>query len=59
MTPLTIEPVESVETVRDEPIMVDRTVRELVVREVVTSVDPIPFVKPIFAVETVEPVIVD
>jgi hypothetical protein len=59
MIPLTIEPVVRVEMVRDEPIMVDRTVRVFVVRELVMSVDPIPFVKPIFAVETVEPVIVD
>jgi len=59
MTPLTIEPVVRVEMVRDEPIMVDRTVRVFVVRELVMSVDPIPFVKLILAVERVEPVIVD
>jgi hypothetical protein len=59
MIPLTIEPVVRVEMVRDEPIMVDRTVRVFVVRELVMSVDPIPFVKLILAVERVEPVIVD
>jgi hypothetical protein len=59
MIPLTIEPVVRVEMIMDEPIMVDRTVRVFVVRELVMSVDPIPFVKLILAVERVEPVIVD
>ena len=54
MTPLTIEPVVNVDTVRDEPRMVDRTVMVFVMRELVESVDPTPLVKPMFVVEMVE-----
>lgn len=59
MTPLIIEPVVNVDTVRDEPRMVERAVRELVVRELVESVDPTPLIKPMFVVEIVEPDKVD
>ena len=54
MTPLIIEPVVNVDTVRDEPRMVDRTVRVFVMRELVESVDPTPLINPMFVVEMVE-----